>query len=102
MMIKYNPSADLEYRSRQLASFLYILGFSDEQINDLTIDDAINLIRDRYVYSHAQDVPEVQEYIKKQNILLTRNIRRAWFDVQTASYMKNVSDEIESYKKYVR
>lgn len=101
-MIKYNPHADLEYRSRQLASFLYILGFSDEQIINLTIDDAINIIRDRYVYSHAQNVPEIQEYIKKQNITLTRNIRRAWFDVQTAIYIKAVSDEIEGYKKNVR
>lgn len=101
-MIKYDPSADLEYRSCQLASFLYILGFSDDQIESLSIDDVINLIRDRYVYSHSQDIPKVQEYIKKQNIVLTRNVRRAWFDVQASRYIKNVSDEIEGYKKYVR
>jgi hypothetical protein len=101
-MIKYNPGSDLEYRSRQLASFLYILGFSEEELSSIAIDDAINLIRDRYVYSHAQDIPEIQEFIKKQNISLTRNIRRAWFDVQVANYMKSVSDEIEGYKKYVR
>jgi hypothetical protein len=101
-MIKYDPSADLEYRSGQLASFLYTLGFSDDQIELLSIDDVINLIRDRYVYSHSQDIPEVQEYIKKQNIVLTRNVRRAWFDVQVSRYIKNVRDEIEGYKKYVR
>lgn len=89
MMSKYDSSADLEYRSGQLASFLYILGFSDDQIISISIDDAINLIRDRYVYSHAQNIPEIQEWIKKQNITLTRNIRRAWFDVQVAGYIDN-------------
>jgi hypothetical protein len=88
-MIKYDPSADLEYRSGQLASFLYILGFSDDQVRSISIDDVINLIRDRYVYSHAQNTPEIQEWIKKQNITLTRNVRRAWFDVQVASHIKH-------------
>lgn len=101
-MIKYDPSADLEYRSGQLASFLYILGFSDDQIKSISIDDAVNMIRNKYVYSHAQSIPAIQEYIKKQNIVLTRNVRRAWFDVQVSRYIKNVSYEIESYKKYVR
>jgi hypothetical protein len=88
-MSKYDPNSDLEYRSGQLASFLYMLGFSDDQLSSISIDDAINLIRDRYVYSHAQNIPEIQEWIKKQNITLTRNIRRAWFDIQVASYIKN-------------
>ncbi len=88
-MSKYDPNSDLEYRSGQLASFLYILGFSDEELESMSIDDAINLIRDRYVYSHAQNIPEIQEWIKKQNITLTRNIRRAWFDVQVARHIKN-------------
>lgn len=88
-MSKYDPDSDLEYRSGQLASFLYVLGFSDDQLESISIDDAINLIRDRYVYSHAQNIPEIQEWIKKQNITLTRNIRRAWFDVQVARYIKN-------------
>jgi hypothetical protein len=87
--MKYDPIADLEYRSGQLASFLYILGFTDDQIKSISIDDAINLIRDRYVYSHAQGIPKIQEYVKKQNIILTRNVRRAWFDVQTAEFIKN-------------
>ena len=79
----------MEYRSGQLASFLYILGFSDDQVKSISIDDAINLIRDRYVYRHAEGIPEIQEYIKIQNIVLTRNIRRAWFDVQVAEYIDN-------------
>ena len=89
-MNKYDSSADLEYRSGHLAAFLYILGFSDDQLESLTIDDAINVIRDRYVYNHSQNIPEIQEWIKKQNITLTRNIRRSWFDVQVAEYLKNV------------
>jgi hypothetical protein len=38
------------------------------------------------VYKHSD--PDynigVQEYIKKQNIVLNRGVRRAWFDVQVA------------------
>ena len=87
--MKYDPHSDLEYRSGQLASFLYILGFSDDQLKTITIDDAINTIRNKYIYSHDMKNTASQEYIKKQNITLTRAIRRAWFDVQVARYIKD-------------
>lgn len=87
--MKYDPNSDLEYRSGQLASFLYILGFSDDQLKSITIDDAINAIRNKYIYSHDMKNTSSQEYIKKQNITLTRAIRRAWFDVQVARFIKD-------------
>jgi hypothetical protein len=87
--MKYDPNFDLEYRSGQLASFLYILGFSDDQLKSITIDDAINTIRNKYIYSHDMKNTSSQEYIKKQNITLTRAIRRAWFDVQVARFIKD-------------
>jgi hypothetical protein len=84
-MSKYDPIADLEYRSEQLASFLFILGFDEKHFGDVTIDDCINAIRDRYRYDHDTEIDsDVKDYIKRQNITLTRNIRRAWFDVQVA------------------
>lgn len=87
--MKYDSHSDLEYRSGHLASFLYILGFSDDQLSSVTIDDAINTIRNKYIYSHDMKNTASQEYIKKQNIILTRGIRRAWFDIQVARYIKD-------------
>lgn len=83
----YDAEEELKTRSRHLASFLYILGYESSQFETLTIDDAINLIRARYVYKH--DISTnigCQEYVKKQSIQLSRGIRRAWFDVQFASH----------------
>lgn len=88
-MMKYDCHSDLEYRSGHLASFLYILGFSDDQIESIAIDDVINAIRNKYIYSHDIKNTASQEYIKKQNITLTRGIRRAWFDIQVARYIKD-------------
>lgn len=86
-MSKYDPVADLEYRSEQLASFLFILGFDEKDFDTVTIDDCINVIRDRYRYDHDTEIDSaVKDYIKRQNITLTRNVRRAWFDVQVALY----------------
>lgn len=87
MINQYDRISDLEFRSKNLASLLYILGYERDSFDSITIDDAINMIRDTYVYKH--DISEnaaTQSYIKKQNILLTRNIRRAWFDVQFSQY----------------
>lgn len=85
MMNKYNSIADLEYRSEQLAAYLFILGFEESSFDEVTIDDCINAIRDRYRYDHDTEIDSaVKDYIKRQNITLTRNVRRAWFDVQVA------------------
>jgi len=88
MTKKYSADKDLEYRSQHLATLLLILGFSFSEIESLSIDDAINSIRKNYVYKHSDPNINIasQEYIKKQNISLSRNIRRAWFDVQYSTY----------------
>jgi hypothetical protein len=90
--IKYDPYAELEIRSQHLASFMYILGIDEKDFSKVTIDDLISLIRKNYAYDHdiSLDVAS-KEYIKKQNIALSRGVRRAWFDVQFANYeVKNV------------
>lgn len=87
MTNKYEPQDELSVRSRHLASFLYILGYDRASFDEVTIDDAINKIRDTYIYKHDISTNVAcQEYIKKQSIVLSRNIRRAWFDVQYALY----------------
>jgi hypothetical protein len=79
----YDAGEELQTRSRHLASLLYILGYETKDFEELTIDQIINLIRDTYIYKHdiSTNVAS-QEYIKKQSILLSRSVRRAWFDVQ--------------------
>ncbi len=87
MIKKYNPEADLNIKSQHLASLLYILGIDRSNFSTVNIDDAINIIRNRYIYKHDITLNIAsQEYIKKQSISLNRNFRRAWFDVQVAAY----------------
>ncbi len=90
MTTKYDAEADLKIRSQHLASFMYILGIDEEDFLKTTIDDLILLIRERYAYDHdiSLDIAS-KEYIKKQNISLSRGIRRAWFDIQFATYEVN-------------
>jgi hypothetical protein len=85
--MKYDALEDLKNCSKNLAALLYILGIDREKFESTTIDEAINIIRDRYIYKHDISTNiAAQEYIKKQSIVLSRNVRRAWFDVQVASY----------------
>lgn len=87
MTNKYDPREELSVRSRNLASLLYILGYDRDSFDSVTIDDAINKIRDTYIYKHDISTNVAcQEYVKKQSIVLSRNIRRAWFDVQYSAY----------------
>ena len=66
---------------------MYILGIKEDKFEETTIDDIINVIRDVYIYKHDISLNIAsQEYIKKQNIVLSRNARRAWFDVQFANH----------------
>ena len=87
MTRKYDPHSELEIRSQHLAAFMYILGIDEDKFDTVTIDDLITLIRVNYAYDHdiSLDVAS-KEYIKKQNISLSRGVRRAWFDVQFAGY----------------
>lgn len=90
MKNKYNAELDLFMSSTSLASLLYILGIERNNFESITIDEVINLIRDKYVYKHDMSLSTAsQEYIKKQNIILTRNVRRRWFDIQVAQYEVN-------------
>lgn len=88
---KYNSLEDLEINSQHLAAFLFILGIDENNFNSFSIDEAINLIRSRYVYKHTNPDYNIaaQEYIKKQNIVLSRGIRRCWFSIQYALYEVN-------------
>jgi hypothetical protein len=89
----YDAEEELHTRSGHLASLLYILGYETKDFNELTIDQVINLIRDTYIYKHdiSTNIAS-QEYIKKQSILLSRSVRRAWFDVQFSYHEANSNE----------
>ncbi len=87
MSYKYDKHADSQYCCERLASLLLVLGYSFDEFQASSIDDVVNKIRDTYIYKHSShENSAAQTYIKKQNILLTRNIRRTWFDVQFATH----------------
>jgi len=96
-MNKYNPSADLRYNDIGIASVLYILGFTDEEIDGASIDDVINSIRATYKYKHelttrgegTQTYIASDEFVKKQNLILSRMARRFYHNRQIAKHMVN-------------
>jgi hypothetical protein len=75
---KYNRQLDLEYHSNQLIAYLYILGYTDQEMVKLSIDDIVNKVRVVYKYKHgAPSDLASQTYIKRKNIAMLRGIRRA-------------------------
>jgi len=80
---KYNSDLDLEFNRSEFYAYMYILGFSDDDISFLKIDDIVDKVRNTYKYKHGQpsDIAS-QTYIKRKNIALLRGIRRAHHKVQ--------------------
>jgi hypothetical protein len=92
-MHNYNLEKDSLYCSTQLASVLLALGYDQNDFESTSIDDAVSTIRTRYAYSPeithlgpTAATVAVSEFLKYQNIIYSRTIRRAWFDVQICNY----------------
>lgn len=77
-VFKYDRHADSEYHRVQLNAYLYVLGYGDDEISGLSIDDIVTKVRDVYKYKHGEpsDLAS-QTYIKRKNIEILRGIRRA-------------------------
>ena len=96
-MNRYDPTVDFIYNDIGVSSVLYILGFSDNEINNASIDDAIKAIRDRYKYKHeltirGQGSPTYvasDEFVKKQNLILSRTIRRFFHNRHLSEFAIN-------------
>ena len=80
---KYNKSADLDFNLQEFRTFIYILGFSEDEINHLSIDEIVERVRTVYKYKHGEpsDLGS-QIFIKRKNISLLRGIRRAHHRIQ--------------------
>ena len=94
-MNKYDPHSDYRYNDVGFMSVLYILGFTDEELQNASIDDAINAIRNTYKYKHelttrgegTQTYIASDEFVKKQNLILSRMARRFYHNRHIAKYM---------------
>jgi hypothetical protein len=82
---KYNSDADYDYHKTQLHAHMYVLGFSDDEIDRLTVDDLIHKVREVYKYKQVAHELASQVYIKRKNIAMVRGIRRANHRIQVAS-----------------
>ena len=78
----YNPQLDYEYNKNIYMSSLYYLGFTDSEIETLSIDDVIKKIRETYKYSSDNKDTASMTYIKRKNIALTRQLRRVYHKMQ--------------------
>jgi hypothetical protein len=80
---KYNKSADLNYNLQEFKTFMYILGFSEDEIYLISIDEVVERVRTVYKYKHGQpsDLAS-QTFIKRKNISMLRGIRRAHHRIQ--------------------
>lgn len=95
----YDAEKDLAYIDEQLAYFLYIVGLTPEQFNEVTIDSFLDKARETAVVPAERDIhrfpfgslglemyreePEFS-YILSQRINLVSNIRRLWYLRQLA------------------
>lgn len=78
----YAPQLDYKYNKDVYMASLYYLGFTDSEIGSLTIDDVVKKIRETYKYSPDNKDTASMTYIKRKNIALTRQIRRAYHKMQ--------------------
>ena len=88
----YDANSDYGYASTTIACVLLTLGYEQSEIKNVSFDQAIERIRTVYAYKpshlinmHSENYA-VYEYLKSQNIILTRVLRRSYFDLQVSSY----------------
>lgn len=78
----YNSKLDYLYNKDMYIASLYCLGYTDAEIETVSIDDVIKRIRSVYNYRLANKETASMAYIKRKNIALTRQVRRAFHKMQ--------------------
>jgi hypothetical protein len=80
---RYSKSADLDFNLQEYKTFLYILGFTEDEMTSIAIDEIVEKIRVTYKYKHGQpsDLAS-QTFIKRKNIALLRGVRRTHHRIQ--------------------
>jgi hypothetical protein len=80
----YNPETDLEYQESFLLYSLYCLGLSYEDIETITIDEMVSLVRDTFPHDKQSTRTAGGDILHEIQLRMLLNIRRAWFDRQMA------------------
>ena len=80
----YDPHADLEYQDMLILSMAYVIGFEENDLLSITIDEAIAEIRSTFFYSKNTTPTAGGDIVRSISMLLVLNFRRAWFDRQIA------------------
>lgn len=79
----YSLQTDYNYIKTKLLEVLYTIGYDEDYLEKISIDDIINTIRDLYPYVRTDEYTEFNtqsEIILQQiNILLALKARRIWF-----------------------
>jgi hypothetical protein len=79
----YNPLKDYEYLREKLLEVLLLVGYSEDDVDSITIDEIVNSIRETYPYIRVDNTndfnTESELVLKEMSILLVMNIRRIWF-----------------------
>jgi hypothetical protein len=78
----YNSTLDYLYNKDIYVASLYCLGYTDAEIETVSIDDIIKRIRSVYNYRLSNKETASMTYIKRKNIALTRQVRRAFHKMQ--------------------
>lgn len=79
---QYQPDLDYAYHRDIYLASLYYLGYTDTEITTVSIDEVIKQIRSVYNYKLANKDNASTTYIKRKNIALTRQVRRAFHKMQ--------------------
>lgn len=79
---KYSPELENEYSATILLATLYQLGFSDSEIATLSIDGAIKRVRETYNYTMNRFDCASKTFLKRKNIAIVRQLRRAYQKIQ--------------------
>ena len=81
----YDKLLDYQYYHDVFITTLYYLGFSEEEMPNISIDDVITRIRTVYNYNlNNKDFASVT-YLKRKNIALIRQVRRAFHKIQVTN-----------------
>lgn len=83
----YSSSSDLNYIEEQILYIFYVIGFNEDNLYSLTIDDIIEKIRYTFYYDnkiiktdYIDFKPNLSSdlYLKSINKNIISNIRRLW------------------------
>jgi hypothetical protein len=88
---KYSPELDKEYSETILLATLYQLGFSDTEIESLSIDNAVKRVRSTYNYTMNKFDCAGKTFVKRKNIAIMRQLRRSYQKVQITDGLINGS-----------